>query len=195
MERIEIFTRAEWRAWLAKNHDKQTKVAVVIHKKHTGKPSISHREFIEEAICFGWIDTTVKSLDEDTFLRNFSKRNENSKWSDNTLGYAKDLIKRKLMAPAGLIAYKHGLQRPTHDHGIPKNPDPPQELLVALEKNKKAKEGFAAFSPSVRRMYLRWLLQAKLSETRAKRIKKIVQLSVARNAKGLYPKGMRGKKS
>ena len=76
---------------------------------------------MEEAICFGWIDTTIKRLDEDTYLRHFSRRNKNSKWSDNTLGYAKQLIKEKKMTPIGLEFYKEGLKKPTHDHGIPKN--------------------------------------------------------------------------
>jgi uncharacterized protein YdeI (YjbR/CyaY-like superfamily) len=177
IKKINIFNRNDFRKWLEKNHNKENKVKVILHKKHTGKHSPSHRELIEEAICFGWIDTTVKRIDEDTFERNFSRRNKNSKWSDNTLSYAKDLIKRKMMTSHGLEFYKQGLLKPTHDHGIPKNPSIPIELKNVLEKNKKAKTNFNKFSNSKKRMIYRWFLSAKLPETRKKRIKLILKRS------------------
>ncbi len=87
---ISVFDRNDFRKWLEENHNKETKVGIILHKRHTGKPAPTHRELIEEAICFGWIDTIIKKLDDDRYLRNFSRRNNNSKWSDNTLGYAKN---------------------------------------------------------------------------------------------------------
>ena len=87
---ISAFNRNDFRKWLEENHNKETKVGIILHKRHTGKPAPTHRELIEEAICFGWIDTIIKKLDDDRYLRNFSRRNNNSKWSDNTLGYAKN---------------------------------------------------------------------------------------------------------
>ena len=134
MDVITALKRENFRNWLKKNHSKEKKVAVIVHKKHTGKTSPSHKELMEEAICFGWIDTTVNRLDEERYIRHFSRRNKNSKWSDNTQRYAKDLIKRKLMTPIGLKYYKEGLSRPTHDHGIPKNPEMPEDLKTALDK-------------------------------------------------------------
>ncbi|MFC1682417.1 YdeI family protein [Nanoarchaeota archaeon] len=175
MKTITAFTRNDFRKWLMKNHDKETKVSVIVYKKHTGKSAPSHRELIEEAICFGWIDTTIKRLDESMYVRNFSKRNKNSKWSDNTLQYAKDLIKQGKMTSVGLKFYKEGLKRPTHDYGIPKNPDMPVELKRALDKDKKAKDNFVNFSASVKKMFYRWILRGKRDETRAKRIKLIVE--------------------
>lgn len=169
------FTRNDFRKWLEKNHLKEKKVAVLLHKKHTGKTSPSHRELMEEAICFGWIDTTIKRLDEDKYLRHFARRNKNSKWSDNTLSYAKALKEKGLMSKEGLQFYKEGLSRPTHDHGIPKNPDMPDELKKELEKNKTAKDNFNSFPPSAKRMFYRWFLSAKTEETKNKRINLIVQ--------------------
>ena len=99
---INISSRKQWRNWLEKNHAKESKVSIILHKKHTGKPSITHKESMEEAICFGWIDTTLKRLDEDTYQRTFVKRNDKSKWSQNTLRYGKELIKEGLMTNAGL---------------------------------------------------------------------------------------------
>lgn len=184
---ITAFTRNDFRKWLRAHHKKESKVAVIIHKKHTGKPFPSHRELLEEAICFGWVDTTIKRIDEDTFVRHFSKRTKNSRWSDNTQRYARDLIKQNKMAPQGMMFYELGLKKPNHDHGIPKNPDMPVELKEALARNAKAHAGFETFSPSARRTLYRWLLRAKLPPTRAKRVAQIVQSAIAKNKNVLQP--------
>ncbi len=181
MKTITAFKRDDFRKWLGKNYDKEKKVAVVVYKKHTGKQSPSHRELMEEAICFGWIDTTINRLDEERYIRHFSKRNKNSKWSKNTLGYAKELIKEKKMMPSGLKYYKEGLKKLPHDHGIPKNPPMPPELKEALNKNKKAKDNFDNFSASVKKMFYRWILRGKREETRTKRIKLSVEKARAGN--------------
>jgi uncharacterized protein YdeI (YjbR/CyaY-like superfamily) len=182
---ITIQKRSNFRKWLQKNHKKEKRVSVILYKKHTHKPSPSHRVLIEEAICFGWIDTTIKRIDEDRFQRNFSKRNKNSKWSDNTLGYAKALLKKGKMAPEGLKYYKLGKKMPTHDVHIPKNPDMPIELNTALSKNKKNKEFFNSFPPSKKKILYRWILSGKLPETRVKRVNEIMKLVRARK-KNLY---------
>jgi uncharacterized protein YdeI (YjbR/CyaY-like superfamily) len=171
---ITIYHLAEFRAWLKKNHKKETKVAVIVHKRHTGKTAPTHRQFIEEAICFGWIDTTIKRIDEDRFLRNFSRRNEKSKWSDNTLSYAARLKKEGRMTAEGLHFYELGKAKPTHDFDIPKNPKMPLELKEALRKNAKAKKYFETYPPSTRRMLYRWILRAKQDETRSKRVSQII---------------------
>lgn len=169
MQEITIYTRKEWRDWLSKNHDKESKVAIIIHKKHTGKPSISHRESMEEAICFGWIDTTLKRLDEDRYVRNFAKRTDKSRWSNNTLSYAKDMIKKRLMTSAGLKRYKEGLKKPSLDLNLPEN-HIPKELKKEFEKSKKFKDAFEHIAPSMRKMFVHMLERAKLPETKKKRI-------------------------
>ena len=174
-EMIYFPTTKEWRAWLSENHDKCKNMAVICYKKHTGKPSPSHKEFMHEAICFGWIDTTIKKLDEDRYIRRFARRSKNSKWSYNTLGYAKQLVKEKRMAPPGMAFYKEGLKKKPHDHGIPHTPDMPKELKDELKKNKKMKEKFDNLSNSQKRNYLRWLFRAKMPETKKKRAKQIIK--------------------
>ena len=169
-KKIVITSIKQWHTWLEKNHDKERIVSLVLNKRHTGIPAPSHQELMYEAICFGWIDTTVNRLDENQYLRNFAKRREKSKWSDNTFKYAKQLIKEKRMAPAGLAAYKDGLTRPTHHHGIPNNPNVPKDLKLALSKKKEVYDYFKTMAPSTRKTYLRWMLGAKLPETRKKRI-------------------------
>ena len=172
---LEIFSKEEFRDWLLENHDKEKKVGLVLHKKHTGKNSPSHRELIEEAICFGWIDTTIKRLDEDKYIRNFCRRSKNSSWSYNTLNYAKQLIKEKRMMPAGMEFYKKGLKKKPNDFGLEKNPKMPEELKEELNKNRKTKEIFEKLAPSYKKAYYRWILRAKLPKTRKKRIKIILK--------------------
>ena len=174
MKTLYITNRKVWRSWLAKYHKKEDKAAVVVHKRHTGKSAPTHRELIEDAICFGWIDTTIKRLDEDRFMRRFSKRKKNSKWSDNTLMYAKQLIQEGKMTDEGMKFYKLGLQRPTHDEGIAKNPTMPLALKRALSKSKKVNNNFEKFPPSTKKIFYRSMLNAKLPQTREKRIQKIV---------------------
>ncbi len=171
---INAYTAQDFQKWLKKNHKKESKVRVIIHKKHTGKGFPTHRQLIEEAICYGWIDTTIKRIDEDTFVRNFSKRNEGSKWSDNTLSYAKALIKVGRMQEQGIHFYKMGKAKPTHDHGIPKNPDMPIELKRALAKDPAAKKTFEKVAPSMKRALYRFILRGVQQATRDKRVKKIV---------------------
>ena len=155
IKQIEVFKPADFRRWLVRYHVKEHKVALILHKKHTGHKSPSHRELMEEAICYGWIDTTIKRLDADKYLRHFSRRTKNSKWSDNTLGYARQLIKEKRMTPHGLAFFKAGEKKPTHDQGIPKNPEMPDELRKSLNRNKPAQKNFEKFPPSAKRTFYR----------------------------------------
>lgn len=171
-------TLSDWRRWLKKNHLKENKVAVIRYKKHTGKNSPNHMELMHEAICFGWIDTTIKRLDDEKYLINFSRRNDKSKWSENTLGYAKKLLKEGRMSVEGIKHYQAGLKKPTHDAGISKNPRIPNDLKEELKKKGNAYDNFKKFSKSGRRMYLRWLQRAKMKETRGKRIREIVERAV-----------------
>ena len=184
---ITAYLVEDFRRWLKKHHTKESKVVVVVHKKHTGKPFPTHRELIEEAICWGWIDTTIKRLDEDTFVRHFSKRTEKSKWSDNTLSHGKRLLKEGRMSAEGIRFYKMGKAKSTHDHGIPKNPDKPAELKKALAKNTAAQKAFQKYLPSITRALYRWILRGKQEETREKRIKQIVASTLAKKAHPLRP--------
>jgi uncharacterized protein YdeI (YjbR/CyaY-like superfamily) len=175
MKEITVFNRDEFRRWLMKNHEKEKGVGVIVYKKHTGKKFPSHNELIREAICFGWIDTTLKRLDDEKYIRTFTRRNKNSKWSENTLRYGKELIVLGRMTPVGLKFYKEGLARPTHDAHVPKNPSMPDELKKALLGDKKAASGFEKFAPSFKKILYRWVLSGKRSETREKRVKIIVE--------------------
>ena len=171
---IHCNTLEEWHNWLKENHLKEKSVAIIINKKHTGKGTISHLDSMKEAIKFGWIDTTIKRLDENHYIRNFRRRTDKSTWSNNTLSYAKDLHEQNKLFPEGLKRYHEGLAKPTLDHGIPKNPDTPKDLKEALKGNKEAQSNFNKLSKSNKRIYLRWIIKAKLPETRKNRIQSTI---------------------
>jgi len=175
MKTFVVKKREQFRKWLGKNHDKETKVGLLLYKRHTGKPAPTHRELMEEAICFGWIDTTVKRVDDDTYIRTFVRRNKNSTWSNNTLSYGRELIKQGRMASSGMHFFKLGKAKPTHDHDVPKNPSMPLELKKALAKSKKLQKAFDTYPPSHKKMWYRWLWSAKRDETKEKRIRAILE--------------------
>jgi uncharacterized protein YdeI (YjbR/CyaY-like superfamily) len=136
------------------------------------------------AICFGWIDTTIKRIDEDRYGITYVKRNKNSKWSKNTLSYGKELLKKGLMSQFGIKMYREGLAKKPHDEGIPDNPRVPGYFKEELKKE-QALDNFKKIAPSYKKTLLRWLLRAKLEETKQKRLRIIVQ-SLKKNKK-LFP--------
>jgi uncharacterized protein YdeI (YjbR/CyaY-like superfamily) len=170
---IEVYEEGDFSRWLAKNHNKEKRIGLVIHKKHTGKKSPTHKELMFEAICYGWIDTTLRKLDEDKYIRFFARRNKNSKWSYNTLRYGEELIKFGKMKPSGIIAFEEGKKKLPHDYGLSENPEIPKELERELKKNKAFKI-FESLPKSLKKTYLRWVLRAKLEPTKKKRIESIV---------------------
>jgi len=175
-KRISPRTRAQWRIWLEKNHQKEKRVHLIRYKKHTGRPSPSPPELMREAICWGWIDTTAKRVDEDRYMITYVRRKEKtSKWSNNTQKYARELIKQGLTSEFGKKMFEHGLKKPTHDFGLSENPIMSKELKLELVKHHLL-ENFNAIAPSRKRMYFRGIERAKLPETKKKRINEIVKM-------------------
>ena len=180
-QRVHVFTASAFRKWLAKNHEKENKVFLIIHKRHTGKKFPTHRELMDEAICYGWIDTIIKRIDHDTFSRCFMKRTDKANWSNNTMSYAKLLVENGRMTPAGMKSYKEGLQRKTIDHDMPKDMPPDKVLIDALKKVKGLPEKFEGLSKSTKSMLIRWVARAKMPETKQKRIAKVVAICKKQN--------------
>lgn len=168
-------TVKEWRNWLKKNHLKEEKVYLISWKKHTKKPSFSHNEAMREAICFGWIDTTMKRLDEDRYQRCFVKRKPTATWSNNTLRYAEEEIAKGKMSKYGMKMYELGKLKPTLDHGLPKDMPPQKELIEALKKHKLLLR-FNNLAPSIRRYHIWYLERAKQQKTKEKRIQQIIDM-------------------
>lgn len=175
MQTLPVLTTQDFRKWLEKHHTSEEKVAVVLYKKHTGKTAPRAAALMREAICFGWIDTTAKRIDEDRWMIRYTRRTPASKWSDNTLRYARELIAEGNMSPQGLHYYTLGKAKPVHDAHIPKKLTILPELAAALKNDKILSDRFTALSPSARKMFLRWIWGAKLPPTRAKRITKTLE--------------------
>ncbi len=173
--------RKSWRAWLSKNHAKQKELWLVFYKKHTGKPTVSYEDAVQEALCFGWIDSTVRRLDDERYIQLFTPRKAKSNWSDLNKRRVKILIKQGLMTEAGLRKIEEARK-----DGSWKNLDAveklkvPADLVKALASNKKAGNNFTALSPSRKKAFLYWIGSAKTEATRAKRIAETVRL-VAEN--------------
>jgi uncharacterized protein YdeI (YjbR/CyaY-like superfamily) len=143
---IELYVknRTAWRNWLSKNFDRNNGVWLVFYKKQTGMPAIDYDDAVEEALCFGWIDSTIKRLDDEKYVRKFTPRKNGSNWSDLNKKRVAKLIKSGLMTDAGLAliaqAKKSGQWQKPDRPNIPL--ELPAELETALAKNKKAKACF-----------------------------------------------------
>jgi uncharacterized protein YdeI (YjbR/CyaY-like superfamily) len=171
--------REDWRFWLKENYDKENYVWLTLYKKKFRKKGMTLDDAVEEAICFGWIDGKLKRLDNERFILRFSPRKAKSVWSMINKERAKKLIELGRMTPAGLDkikeAKKNGLWESAYTNKIKE--DVPIDLKEALMKEKKAWENFQRFANSYRNMYIGWVKGAKTTETRRKRIKKVVEQS------------------
>jgi uncharacterized protein YdeI (YjbR/CyaY-like superfamily) len=169
--RFQPKSRAAWRAWLKKNHSACPGVVLVYAKKHTGLSSLDWDEAVEEALCFGWIDSKRMPLDADFFLQIFTPRKAKSRWSGLNKKRVVELIKAGLMMPAGRaaidLAKKTGAWS-AHD-AVDAMVMPP-DLKRALAKVPAAAAKFKALTPSRQKQFLYFMNDAKKEETRVKRI-------------------------
>jgi uncharacterized protein YdeI (YjbR/CyaY-like superfamily) len=178
---VEVRSRREWRAWLGKHHASSPGIWLVFHKGHTGVKSIPHEETVREALCFGWIDSLVKRLDEDRYAVKFTPRKPSSKWSDINRKRWADLKAARLLTEAGLAA------APTDNSyaAKPTIPDLPAYIAKALKTNPKAWRFFQELAPTYRRHFVVWIHIAKRPETREKRIRESIALLAAGQKLGL----------
>jgi uncharacterized protein YdeI (YjbR/CyaY-like superfamily) len=178
MEEIFCETRAAWRAWLAENHQKSKGVWLVYNKKSSGKPHVSYDDGVEEALCFGWVDSKPGTVDAERSKLYYSPRNPKSNWSRPNKIRIEKLTAAGQMTEAGTkmveIAQKTGTW--TALDGV-EDLIVPDDLAVALKALPMAEENFTAFPRSVKRGILEWLVNAKTAETRQKRINETATLA------------------
>ncbi len=171
-------SRADWRAWLAENHATEQSVWLIIYHKKSAKPSVYYDEAVDEALCFGWIDSIKYKRDEESAIQFFGKRKPKSNWSRVNKAKIERLVSENLMEKAGLdmveLAKKTGTWTALDDV---ENSVIPEDLQAKLDANPKAKGYFDLFPRSAKRAMLEWLLNAKQLETRNKRIDEIVNLA------------------
>ena len=167
----------EWRKWLEENHQSYTGIYLIFYKVDSKMESMRWEEAVKEALCFGWIDSTVKKIDNERRKQYFSPRNHKSAWSNLNKTYVKELIANNLMHEAGLekirIAKHNGSWTALDDV---ENLVIPKDLQKKFDENNIAYENYKKFTKSYKKNYLYWLNQAKREETRQKRISEIISL-------------------
>lgn len=180
LERIYASDRQTWRRWLQENHLQAMGVWLVHYKVSSAKPSVKYSEAVKEALCFGWIDSKVKTLDEERYMQIFTPRKPKSVWSKLNKQYVEELDSQGLIAAAGWKTIEIARQ-----NGSWTSLDAiealiiPSDLQHALEANREAEKNFANFSKTTKKNILYWIDTAKRSETRLKRIEKTVIASAA----------------
>jgi uncharacterized protein YdeI (YjbR/CyaY-like superfamily) len=180
MKQIQPTTRSQWRRWLAKHHDREPHgIWLVIKKKGAGRSTLQYEEALEEALCFGWIDSVVKRIDDTHYCRKFTPRKDHSVWSSANKRRAEALIKAGRMTRFGLTkvtAAKHSGRWAQTDPRPVVSAEVPYELPQALARHRKARDSFDGLAPSCRRRFIAWIAAAKRPETRAKRVREALAL-------------------
>ena len=184
MRRLLVTTREAWRSWLVEHHASVTEVWLVYHKPASGKPRIPYEDAVEEALCFGWIDSLVRRLDENRFAQKFTPRAAKSRWSDlNRARFAK-VVREGRMTPAGLAKSPPPPTLADRTRERPRQPAivAPHYLVRALKRHRLARTNFEGLAPSHRRAYILWIDTAKREDTRQRRLAEALAL-LARNQK------------
>lgn len=169
-------TRAEWRKWLEKNHTRNEGVWLITYKKATGKPRVEYEEAVEEALCFGWIDSKANKLDDERSMLWMSPRKSGTGWSRPNKERIERLTAAGMIAPAGLAKIEAARKDGSWEAlDAVEALEIPPDLEKALASYEAAKQNFEAFPRSVKRAILEWISNAKKPETRAKRVEETAQ--------------------
>ena len=178
MKEVYFKNRKEWREWLSKYHDREAGIWLVFYKKEIARPTLEYEDSVEEALCFGWIDSIIKKIDKERYARKFTPRKPESRWSELNKKRVEKMVQAGLTTPFGLKKIKAAQKS-----GLWEKADRPQlsfeitpEFEEALKNNPKAKENFEKLAPTYKKQYLGWIEVAKRPETRKKRIRESISL-------------------
>jgi uncharacterized protein YdeI (YjbR/CyaY-like superfamily) len=185
MKTVRVAPLDRWRVWLAEHHASESEVWLIFYKKQTGVASIDYGDALDEALCFGWVDSLVKRLDDRRFALKFTPRRPDSRWSTKNRQRYEVLKASGRLQPAGI-------QRAPTDRGYgprpPRLPLPaklPAYIQEALRKHPTARRHFEGLPPSQRRRYIAWIESAKREETKRKRLKEAIRLLIGGKLLGL----------
>ncbi|UYN90454.1 MAG: YdeI/OmpD-associated family protein [Anaerolineales bacterium] len=171
---------AALRKWLAKNHKSADELWVGMYKKHTGKPSITWPQVVDEVLCFGWIDGIRKGIDAESYTNRITPRRKGSHWSAVNLKRVLELQAEGRMTPAGMKAYEErdpakSQQYSSEQQGVAL----PTTLEARFKKNKQAWTFFNQQPPGYRKTILWWVVSAKREDTQIKRLQRLIEVSTA----------------
>jgi uncharacterized protein YdeI (YjbR/CyaY-like superfamily) len=178
---LDLRTRGQWRRWLATHHASSPGVWLVRHKQHAGVTSMAYEDLVSEALCYGWVDSLVKRLDDDRYAIKVTPRKPTSKWSDVNRKRWNALEAAGLLAAAGLAA------PPTANRYAPRPriPQLPTYIAAAIKTNLEAWRYFQSLAPTYRRDFVVWIHTARRPETRERRIRESIRLLSAGKKLGL----------
>ena len=186
MEITETFypiTRADWRKWLEKNHEKKKEIFLIYYKKNSGKPRIPYVDAVKEALCFGWIDSTAKGIDDEKYAQRFSPRRKGSKISPLNMEYIKELLAEGKMAPAGMV-HLTGDKNSTNAHAKKVLNDKhkleiPNDVEKELKKDPEVWKNFQAFPENYKKIRIGWLNVGTLArkEVRKQRLNYLIKMT------------------
>jgi len=174
-----VTNRDDWRAWLEKNHARESEVWLVYYKKPSTNANIPHDDAVEEALCFGWIDSIIQKIDDEKYARKFTPRVNNAKWSSSNIKRVAKMIREGKMTGVGLAKVTF-----TIPDDLDESPKPavqpevviPEHIRQVLIANPTAWDNFNRLAPSYRKQYVRWITFAKKEETQLKRAQEAVEL-------------------
>jgi uncharacterized protein YdeI (YjbR/CyaY-like superfamily) len=183
LEYIYFKNREELRNWLQKFHDTCSGIWVIFYKKHLKIECIKYQEVLEEALCFGWIDSIIKKIDEDKYVRKITPRVDTKNWSELNKKIVNELIKKGRMTQAGLRKIDCYLETGTVDWKSKKperkrihNSDIPDFIFEELARNEPALINFNNLAPTYKRHFIVWITYAKKAETVRARLKESIRL-------------------
>ena len=173
---LEMADRQAWRDWLAGNHQVESEAWLIFYKAHTGRPNIPYDDAVEEALCFGWVDSIIQRIDDDHYARKFTPRKNITNWSPSNIKRIQKLVRAGRMTEAGLAVI------PDLESMLAAQPAPrvrpqafPPELEQELQKHTQAWENFCRMAPSAQRLYIGWITSAKKTETQFRRLAEAIQ--------------------
>jgi uncharacterized protein YdeI (YjbR/CyaY-like superfamily) len=190
-------SRQAWREWLKRHHATSPGIWLVYAKKHTKIPSLSYNDAVEEALCFGWIDSLVHPIDDSTYRQVFTPRQHKSRWSALNRKRVAQLIEAGLMTAAGLALVTLAKKTGTWDAHLPSETlTIPPELKKAINANAAAKKNWPTYTESQRKMFLYMVHGAKRPETRAQRVARVIAIvSSGKPFSQVVRESMSGKKT
>jgi len=174
--------REAWRKWLEKNSATEKEIWLIYYKKHTKKPSILYNDAVEEALCWGWIDSLVRRVDDERYMQKFTPRKPKSTWSKHNVRRVEKMIAEGKMQSSGVELYNYakenGLLPDMVEDVISESvfPEVPDFIVKALKRNPSAERNFNSLAPSYKLQYLGWIMSGKKEETQQRRLTEAIDI-------------------
>jgi uncharacterized protein YdeI (YjbR/CyaY-like superfamily) len=185
---LPITDRETWRAWLQENHGGQKEAWLIINKKHATGPGVTYEEALDEALCFGWIDGLMRSVDDETFTLRFSPRKPRSIWSEGNKQRAARLIEQGRMTEAGLAKIREAWENGEWDKAAGREDTSvlPADFEEALQIDEIARSNWSQLAASRKKQYIYWITSARTQETRQRRIRETVRSVAEKREPGAH---------